>query len=213
MYLHDNPNTTTMVMFKELRKREIFKDTDFTSSVVDAWLLQQRPKVQKRPPATISDLLAINNKYLTPLDTILAKGENEALCLPLRGCSNVVYGKDIRPITGEDNPKKTSGGLQYNYLFPGTTRRLFSRVQESREQTYLIFEKITIEDGPMFKKIKSLGLDLTDGVWGLIEANAGILLRCGTVTRNNHIREFGLGVACGESGWAVNQLKFAFQQL
>ena len=65
----------------------------------------------------------------------------------------------------------------------------------------------------MFKKIKSLGIDLTDGVWGLIEANAGILLRCGTVTRNNHIREFGLGVACGESGWAVNHLKFAFQQL
>ena len=90
---------------------------------------------------------------------ILAKGEDEPLCLQLPHVDNIVIGRDIRRITGQQKPKKTIRGLQYAFCFPMATKVLFANAAKSREQTYLSFERIT-PDGPEAKEIQSQGVGM-----------------------------------------------------
>ena len=53
------------------------------------------------------------------------------------------------------------------------------------------------------KQVESEGIAMTDGVHDLIIGNVGVLLRVGTVTKNNKSRRIGEAVVSGETAWNI----------
>jgi hypothetical protein len=212
-YLKVNRSATALSMYNELRDHSAFQDASLTESEIRSWLNTARPRLKIRPPATLKDVQDCVAKQLTPWTVIGGLGDDDPLCLELTRTENVVSGPDIRKITGDAKPKTTPGGLQYAFCIPGTTKRLFSRVLASREQIYLEFEKITVEDGPIFKEIKSKGVLLGDGVYQMVEGNVAVVIRLLTVNKNGKRRRTSFGIGSGETSWVASSLYLSFQRL
>lgn len=213
-YYSKHPSTTANSMFSDLRLDSAFQGVDLNEREIESWLKSMKPKVNAPPTsATVQDVQRLFDEHKTPWSTILELCMDDPLCLELPNAPNVVFGRDIRKITGEEKPKTTPGGYQYSFCIPVTTKSLFSRVQRSREQTYLQFERITVEEGPVFTEVFSKGVVMTDGVFNLVQGNQLILLRVSTTTRNGKCRRIGYAMVSGESSWTAFCLHMAFQRL
>ena len=218
IYWKVNPDTGPVALFKSIRRDKLkeFEFVNLTNQHIEQWLQSKRKPNKRQPTPTLSDLLAIDENYVTPWqtleETIDDLGDDDRICLELVDGPNVVYGRDIRKITGEDKPKQTSNGIQYSFVFPATTKRLMSRVLESRDQIYLKFQKVTA-DSPVYEELKSLGVALTDGMFNLVASNVIVLLRLITITRNNHKMRIGFAIGSGETSWTGSQTHLALQKL
>jgi hypothetical protein len=209
-HLESNPTATAKSMFKHFRGESMFQEAGVRH--FEVWFRKLRPKTATSRPTTLRELSSQFTEYRTSWDDVLAKGEDESLCLQLPHVDNIVIGQDIRRITGQQKPKTTIGGLQYAFCFPMTTKALFANAAKSRQQTYLTFETIT-PDGPEFKEIQSQGVGMCDGVFQLVEGNTGILLRVITTTRNGLRRRIGYSLVSYEDSWCVASTFAAFQRL